>query len=152
MNNNDLFNPETAQHFVSRVHNLSPHSKPQWGKMNVSQMLAHTSIVLEKAMSKEKEPRKLISYILGPLFKHLITNSKPYKTGLPTSPNFITTEEEKDFETEKARLLKAINQFSEGGPANVSPYAHAFFGKMSVNEWNISACKHLNHHLTQFGV
>lgn len=111
MNHTNLFKPETTEHFVSRVHKLTAHSKPQWGKMNIAQMLAHTSIVLEKAMSKEKEPRKLISYILGPLFKHLITNSKPYKTGLPTSPNFITTEEEKDFEQKKHACSKQSINF-----------------------------------------
>lgn len=152
MNQMDLFEPATAEHFISRVQKLTPATKGQWGKMNVAQMLAHTSVVLEKAMSNEKEPRKLISYILGPLFKNLITNPKPYKPGAPTSPSFVTTGQERDFETEKARLIKRILEFSAGGPSNVSPHAHPFFGKMSVNDWNMSQSKHLNHHLTQFGV
>lgn len=152
MQHTNLFNPETAQHFISRVNQLTPNTQASWGKMNVAQMLAHVSVVLEKAMNKEKEPRKLISFILGPLFKNMLTNTKPYKAGTPTSPAFIMTGSDRDFETEKKRLLRAIQQFSEGGPLNVSPHAHPFFGKMSVDDWNLSQCKHLNHHLTQFGV
>lgn len=152
MPHTNLFHTETAQHFISRVNQLTPTTQPKWGKMNVAQMMAHVSVVLEKAMSKEKEPRRLISYVLGPLFKNLITNPKPYKPGSPTSPAFITIGLECDFDTEKKRLQKAIHQFSEGGPSNVSPHPHPFFGKMSVDDWNRSQCKHLNHHLTQFGV
>ncbi|MES2778818.1 MAG: DUF1569 domain-containing protein [Bacteroidota bacterium] len=152
MNHSDLFIPGTAEHYIERIQKLTPTTQGQWGKMNVAQMLAHAAVVMEKAMSKEKESRKLISYILGPLFKGMITNTKPYSPGSPTSPSFITTGQERDFETEKARLIKRIQEFSQGGPANVSPYAHPFFGKMSVNDWNMSQSKHLNHHLTQFGV
>jgi hypothetical protein len=151
MNHSNLFEPATAEHFIARVQKLTPTTPGQWGKMTVAQMLAHASVVLEKAMSKEKEQRKLISYVLGPLFKALITNTKPYKPGAPTSPTFITTGQDRDFDTEKTRLIQRIREFSEGGPANVSPHAHPFFGKMSVNDWNMSQCKHLNHHLTQFG-
>lgn len=152
MNHSDLFETATAEHYISRVQKLTPTTQGQWGKMNVAQMMAHVAVVLEKAMSRDKEPRKLISYILGPMFKGLITNPKPYKPGAPTSPSFVTTGQEWDFEKEKARLIKRIQEFSQGGPANVSPHAHPFFGKMSVNDWNMSQSKHINHHLTQFGV
>jgi hypothetical protein len=154
MQHTNLFNPETAQHFISRVNQLTPNTQAQWGKMNVAQMLAHCCAGLEKSMSKEPPTAKrtLMSRILGPLFKGMLTNPNPYKPGTPTSPEFVMVNTEKDFETEKKRLLHLIETFSKGGPAVVTQYPHAFFGKLTTDEWNKGQCKHLNHHLSQFGV
>lgn len=37
----DIFSVEVTDQIVGRINQLSENSKPNWGKMNVSQMLAH---------------------------------------------------------------------------------------------------------------
>jgi hypothetical protein len=148
----DLFDPKTRKHFEDRIATLTPDKQAQWGKMNIAQMLAHCVVGLEQTMSREKPaPRNLFSKLMGPLFRGMLTNDKPYAKGTPTSPEFVMLGSERDFGIEKARLLKAIQTFSEGGPEIITPYEHPFFGKLTTLQWNRAQCKHLNHHLTQFG-
>lgn len=150
----NLFEPETLLHFTNRINNLNLTTQPQWGRMNVAQMLAHCCAGLEKSMSTTPptSKRSLLSRFIGPLFKSMLTSAKPYKPGTPTSPEFVMIGTEKNFEQEKMRLLQLMQTFSNGGPAIVTKYPHGFFGKLTIDEWNKGQCKHLNHHLTQFGV
>lgn len=154
MANTNLFELETLQLFTNRIQNLTPNTTAQWGKMNVSQMLAHCCAGLEKSMSTKppQHGHSFLSRIMGPLFKNMLTSPKPYKPGTPTSPEFVMIGTEKDFDLEKKRLLQLMETFSKGGPAIVTKYPHGFFGKLTIDEWNKGQCKHLNHHLTQFGV
>jgi hypothetical protein len=149
----NLFETDTRKHFEGRIQQLTPETKPLWGKMNVAQMMAHCTIGLEQTMSQEKPaPRNFISKLLRPLFKGMLTNNKPYKPGTPTSPIFVTLGQDKNFDAEKAKLLKTLAIFSEGGEKVITPFEHPFFGNLTKEQWNRAQCKHLNHHLTQFGV
>lgn len=147
----DLFDSETLNHYVKRIEQLTSATDAEWGKMNVSQMMAHVSNVLETSMSKEKKKRPLIGYILGPIAKSRLTSDDPFRRNLPTSSHFVITDP-RNFYTERERLLKRVNEFSKGGPEIITPHPHPFFGKLTVDEWNNSQCKHLDHHLRQFGV
>ena len=39
----DIFNQMDVGEILNRIDQLSPNSKPQWGKMDVAQMLSHGS-------------------------------------------------------------------------------------------------------------
>jgi hypothetical protein len=150
----NLFDSNTLKHFSQRLNQLTPTTQPKWGQMNVAQMLAHCSAGLQKAMSTTATSgkRSLKMRIIGTLFKSILTSNKPFRPGTPTSPEFVMVGSEKDFETEKKKLLELIETFSKGGPEIVTKHPHALFGKLTADEWNKGQCKHLNHHLTQFGV
>ena len=40
----NLFDPSVKQEIINRINTLHPDSQPQWGKMNVAQMLAHHTV------------------------------------------------------------------------------------------------------------
>ncbi len=148
---NYLFDAQKSSDIISRINQLSPQSKALWGKMNVSQMLAHCQPPLQVAMGETMLKRNLFGFLFGKKAKKTVVSDKPYKRGLPTAPSFIV-KDERNFQSEKQKLVQLITRFSSGGPAVLTKDPHPFFGKMTVEEWDKSQWKHLDHHLQQFGV
>ena len=146
-----LFDKNTANELVERVHLLTPVSEQLWGKMNVSQMVAHCRTGLEVACGEKTVKRIFIGYLLGPLFKSSFYNEKPFQKDLATAEIFVMKDEH-DFEVEKEKLIQKINQFQEGGAQKCTTAPHGFFGKLTADQWAIGMYKHLDHHLRQFGV
>ena len=60
--------------------------------------------------------------------------------------------EDKDFDSEKARLIAYIDKTFEEGSVHYEGLENMTFGKLSSKQWNNLFSKHLDHHLTQFGV
>src|SRR5438445_135038 len=125
-----LFEKTVASEMINRVEKISPQSSRQWGKMDVAQMLAHCGNGLEMAMGTINPKRIFIGRIIGPLFKSKYTDEKPFDHSSPTSPE-IEVKEQRNFDTEKLRLLSLVKKFSEGGEPIVNQPVHPFFGKMS---------------------
>ena len=144
----NLFDPSVKQEIINRIHTLNAQSLPQWGKMNVAQMLAHLQLPIAIAYGTHQPKGSFLLRLIGPLFKSALWNEKPWKQGLPTDPTFITTGTSKDFENEKATLLELINQFSETA---IVGEKHPIFGKMTKENWSKATWKHVDHHLRQFG-
>jgi hypothetical protein len=147
----NLFEPETVEEIKKRIDQLQPNSQRMWGNMEVAQMLAHCSAAMEVAVGEKNPPRMFIGRILGPFIKSAFTNEKPLKKNAPTDKSFLVIDQ-RNFEKEKTRLFKLINQFSAGGVEKVTKHPHSFFGKLTPIEWATGMYKHLDHHLRQFGV
>ncbi|SRR5258705_8370062 len=145
----NLFDPAVKEVIINRINKLSPESKPLWGKMNVSQMLAHLQVPIGVADGTQNLKRTLFGRIVGPLVKSTIYNDKPFKRNLPTDPSFVMIGSEKDFATEKQKLLTLVANFSESSIVNET---HTFFGRLTKEQWSRGTYKHLDHHLQQFGV
>ena len=43
----NMYDAAVAQSLISRINRLTPETTPRWGKMNVSQMLAHCCVTYE---------------------------------------------------------------------------------------------------------
>jgi len=147
----DLFLPSTVQEIVSRIEKLTPVTQPLWGKMSVSQMLAHCQAPLEVALGEKKSKRSIIGFMFGRLAKKKLVGKKPFGRNLPTDRSFLITEV-RNFEEEKRKLIAVIERFHAVGPRGLSKDPHPFFGKMTPEEWTMLSYKHLDHHLQQFGV
>lgn len=148
-----MFNPADVAELTGRINSLTPASQPQWGKMSVSQMLAHCNVSYEMVYEPDKHPKPkgFMKLILKMLVKDKVVGPKPYKRNNPTAPAFII-KDERNFETEKARLTGYLNQTQQLGEAHFNGKESHSFGALTVGEWNTMFYKHLNHHLTQFGV
>jgi len=145
-----LFDNATAADVTSRVAGLTPVSPRQWGKMGPAQAVAHCSLGMQMALGEHKPPRVLIGRILGPVVKKLaLGNDVPMRKNSPTAPSLIVSDD-RDMEAEKARLIGLIDRFSKGGAAVCTDYPHAFFGKLTPEQWSELMYKHLDHHLRQF--
>ena len=89
--------------------------------------------------------------MLKTFVKNAVVSEKPYKKNGKTAPQFIITDE-KVFEDEKIRLINYIERTQKLGEAHFDGKENLSFGKLSKTEWNNLFYKHLDHHLTQFGV
>lgn len=76
---------------------------------------------------------------------------KPYKKNSRTTPEFLASND-KDFDTEKQRLIAYLSKTQELGEAYFNNKESHSFGPLSVKEWHAMFYKHLDHLLGQFGV
>jgi hypothetical protein len=149
--NKSLFQRDAYLDILGRINRLTPESAAIWGKMTVAQMLAHCQKPVEVATGDLKLKRGLIGILFGSMTKKKMTGTEPFSKNLPTDPNFKIAGS-KDFYREKNRLVALLNQFVAAGKEGITKDSHPFFGKMSIDEWDVLLWKHLDHHLRQFGV
>jgi hypothetical protein len=145
----NLFADAEKEALLSRINKLTPASKALWGKMDVAQMLAHLQLPILTAYGKHIPKGSFMLRLIGPLFKSMLWNNKPWKQGLPTDPTFITSADPANFENEKSKLLDLLLQFS---PEALVAERHPIFGKFTKDNWSMATWKHIDHHLRQFGV
>ncbi|HEY1025127.1 MAG TPA: DUF1569 domain-containing protein [Sphingobacteriaceae bacterium] len=147
-----VFNQNDVNELLSRLDQLSPASERQWGKMTVGQMLAHCNVTYELVYeNKHPKPNAFVKFLLKLFVKNFVVNAKPYKPNGQTAPVFLV-KDDKDFATEKIRLVNYINKTREMGGAWFNNRESHSFGKLTRDEWNNMFYKHLDHHLKQFGV
>jgi thiamine phosphate synthase YjbQ (UPF0047 family) len=145
----NLYDPGVKKDIIDRINKLTPQTQPQWGKMNVSQMMAHVQMPIGSAVGIYKLPRTFLGKMIGPLVKSGMYSEKPFKRSSPTDKSFIMTGQEKDFGKEKQNLINLINNFKDESVVND---VHPFFGRMTKEQWSKAMYKHIVHHLEQFGV
>lgn len=78
-------------------------------------------------------------------------NDKTLPRNMSTIPTILIADN-RDFEREKELLKEKIILFQNNGPEKCTTHPHPFFGKLTSEQWGIGVYKHLDHHLTQFGV
>ena len=148
----DIFSKQVTDEIIQRINNLTPTTQPKWGKMNVSQMLAHCNVTYEMLYeNKHEAPKGLMKLILKLFIKKVVVGEAPYKQNSRTAPAFLITTE-KEFNAEKARLIGYITKTQQLGGASFNNKESNSFGPLTTIEWNNMFYKHLNHHLSQFGV
>ena len=148
----NIFTASVSNEIISRINNLSNATPAQWGKMNVTQMLAHCNVTFEFAYEeKHKKPNFFMAFILKNLVKGGLVNEKPNKKNASTAPEFII-KDDRNFDEEKNRLIQYINRTVQLGQNHFEGRTSMIFGEMTSTEWNNLFYKHLDHHLTQFGV
>jgi hypothetical protein len=148
----NIFTKEVANNIVQRINSLNSTSVPLWGKMNVAQMLAHCNITYEMVFDdKHQKPNALLRFFLKMFVKKMVVNDADYKKNNQTAPAFIIRDS-RDFEQERHRLIDFIQKTQELGVSYFHNKDSHSFGKLTSDEWNNMFYKHLNHHLSQFGV
>jgi hypothetical protein len=146
-----LFDKEAYEEIISRFGKLNTQSQRQWGKMDAAQMMAHCKEAFKVPLSEKSPPRMFMGLLLGWMMKGKMHDEAPWKKNLPTAPQFII-KGERNFEKEKSELISLITQFNKANPSAVEKIVHPFFGKFTGEQWGKAMYKHLDHHLTQFGV
>lgn len=148
----NIFTDKGTEELIRRVNQLSPITQRRWGKMNVSQMLAHCCVAYEQLNGERNDPpNAFMRWVMRTFFKGTMTNEVPYKPNLPTAPAFVIVDQ-RDFEKEKKRLTEYIEKTKSQGEHYFDNKHHLTLGKLSSEQWNNLLYKHLDHHLRQFGV
>jgi len=145
-----LFDAADRESLVARLNALQSTSVRQWGKMEPAQMLCHCAIALETATGDRPMKQAFLGKLLTPLIRSSVLGEKPFGKNSPTDPSFVVSDP-RDFAAERTRLTGLIQRFVDRGPAAAGNQTHAFFGKLSGEEWGVLMYKHIDHHLRQFG-
>jgi len=144
-----LFEAETCQDILKRLDKLDENAQAQWGKMTVGQMAWHCQIPLMVAV-RNKPPKKKPNPFIALFFKKSLYNDRPWRKNLPTAP-FAKAREPKNLEEELPRLKQLVSEVHDlKDREHWNP--HPIFGNMTAEQWGKMQYKHLDHHLTQFGV
>lgn len=152
MKTENIFSQPTAEKFTDRINKLSATSAPEWGKMDVSQMMAHCNVSYEMAFDENyKKSNGFLRFILKNLVKKGLVNENPLKKNSSTATEMLV-KTAKNFETEKNKLVENVHHLVKKGENYFDRKDHPGFGVMTKNELNNFYYKHLDHHLTQFGV
>jgi hypothetical protein len=152
MNIPNIFSKEATETLVERVNKLNNTQAANWGKMDVAQMLAHCNVTYDMAFDQNfKKSSPFIRFILKNLVKKGIVNAQPLKKNSSTAPEMLI-KTPKNFEEEKGKLIAHLQKTVKVGEAFFDGKDHPGFGVMTKDEWNNFYYKHLDHHLTQFGV
>ena len=148
----NVFDQSVSDNLIQRINTLTPATPAQWGKMNVPQMLAHCNVAYEMVYeNKHSKPNFLMKFILKTFIRKIVTNEVPFKHNSQTAPAFIISDE-RNFDAEKKCLIDYVSKTLQMGEQYFDNKESMSFGKLSATEWNNMFYKHLNHHLTQFGV
>ncbi|MFD0992950.1 DUF1569 domain-containing protein [Tenacibaculum geojense] len=148
----NIFSLEVTDQIIARILSLQPTTTPQWGTMNVSQMLAHCSVAYEMVYTDmHPKPNPFVKFIIKLVAKKAVVSDKPFSKNGRTAPQFLIVNE-RDFEKEKQRLISYIRKTQELGADFFENKESHSFGKLSSKEWNTMFYKHMDHHLRQFGV
>ncbi len=146
------FNRDDVDSLKARIHQLTTATRPLWGKMNSSRMLAHCNVTYELVYDPPaKRPNAVLRFLLKVFVKPAVVNEKPYKRSLRTAPYFVISDE-REFDKEQARLLAYMDRTLALGAASFEGRESYSFGALTAQEWSNMFTKHLEHHLAQFGV
>jgi len=146
----NLFDQNASDEILGRLELLQPDSKAVWGKMNVSQMMAHCIVPIKVSLGEQEVKRTFMGLIFGKMGKRMVLKDEPFKQGLPTDPSFII-KYQPDFNSKKQELRSTIEKLLTTDKDAMAARSHPFFGKMTIDEWGILGYKHLDHHFRQFG-
>ena len=148
----NLYHQETYQDCLDRINKLTSDTQPQWGKMNIAQMMAHCAEIQDVSNGKDLKGTPILVKLFKGQIRKMVVGPKPYKKETPTHPQYRMAATSKEFDTEKEHLLGALEQFFSEDQERSNRRKHPLFGLMTREEKGWSMFKHLDHHLSQFGV
>ena len=146
-----LHSPDVYQECLNRIEKITPETRPQWGSMTAAQMYAHCAEIQEVMNGKELRNTPFIARLFKSMIRNMVVNEKPYPKNSRTHPQYRQTVD-REFDAERKRLLLALDRFVHEDKKQAEERVHPLFGTMNSEEKGWSAYKHLDHHLTQFGV
>ena len=148
----NLLDKDSVEKLIGRVQNLRQDSAPLWGSMTATEMLVHCNkvhqhLLLPTTSTNKKTSLKqyLIRWMALYVMPHFPKNAKAPK-GFETRG----TVTDAAFEEQKQFFIQLASRFSQ----HKAPiqHHHPYFGNLSTTQWGLSAWKHADHHLRQFGV
>lgn len=143
-----IFDKTSRDGLIARINKLQENSTPQWGKMNVYQMLKHCTVYENMMLGKTKYKRAFLGRLFGPMaLKDFIKDESPLKRNMPTLTELKITGNSIDFESERKKWISLIKEYEHSSSPGI---VHSFFGKLTKEQVGLLAYKHTDHHLRQF--
>jgi hypothetical protein len=145
----ELHDVHDRAEILRRLDALRPDAQKRWGKMSVTQMLWHVNEAMEGALGRNVEepirvplPRVLLKFVVL---------NVPWGKGARTLKRWIPKSDSYDFDVEHDRCRRLIAELASKSIDDRWADSPSL-GRMTGREVSRLHAKHLNHHLTQFGV
>jgi len=144
-----LHDPNCKADIVRRLQALRPDAQRRWGRMSVAQMLWHVNEAMEAALGRSGlAPQKVP--LPRPVMKFIVINM-PWPKGAPTLAQWIPQSDGYEFAAERDRCCRLVDELTSRPLGDAWPESPTL-GRMTGSEVSRLQAKHLNHHLTQFGL
>ena len=146
-----LLDSATREDFIRRVRAVASDARPRFGTMTPERMLCHVLDGLRIAFGEVKpDPvRSPLRNALGKWF--VIWSPDPWPKGrIKAPPAFFWTVPGPELEADRERLVEYVKRFER--PDEIAWGTSPFLGKLDAREWAALNARHLDHHLSQFGV
>ncbi|MEQ9376110.1 MAG: DUF1569 domain-containing protein [Imperialibacter sp.] len=146
-----VFDENVRAELIGRVNTITESSVAQWGKMNVFQMLKHSTKWSEWVLGTHKQVYKqeLLGRIFGKMaLRSNVKDDQPMKKNIPSGRDFVIKDKTGDVELQKMAWIERITEYEHFDNPD---FIHDFFGVMTREEIGIFVYKHSDHHLRQFG-
>jgi len=144
-----VFDKAIRDELIGRINALNPNSSPQWGKMNIYQMLKHCTLWEQMIAGEVPCKRVFLGRIIGKwALKNSVKDEAPMMKNAASSPELIVHEATGDVAAQKQQWITMIEKNANFlAPA----FMHPFFGEMTKEQLGYFIYKHHDHHLRQFG-
>ena len=147
-----LRNPSDRQEILTRLAQLSPADRGEWGSMSVHQVICHLTDSYRIALG-QKTAAPATGFMQHTLMKWIALRA-PFKwtKGFPTLPELEQGRggsEPIGFEADRNILFAVLSEFCEDLPQPCLP--HPVMGTMTAEDWWRWGYLHADHHLRQFG-
>jgi hypothetical protein len=147
-----LRNELDRKRLLDRLAQVTPASKPLWGRFDAPRMMCHLGDALDEALGRRVMPRLAPGVASAMLRRFPMKHLAIYVIPMPRNakaPRELLADEPGDFEANRRRVLESIEQLTKK-PSGPAP-EHFLFGSMTWDRWNRLGWKHIDHHLRQFG-
>lgn len=125
-----IFEYETRKSIINRIRLIKEEDLPQWGKMNVYQMLQHCVRYENMMQGKIKYKRVLVGYLFGKsaLREDFLKDDSPIKMNTPTLKQLKVKTSQVDFSAVKKEWIHKIEDYAKLASLQI---VHPFFGKLT---------------------
>jgi hypothetical protein len=145
-----FWDKDAREELCRRMDALTADTKPQWGKFNATEMLAHLNDAMRMAMGElPVESKNLV--IRYPPLKQLLIYTLPWPKGAPTAPELLSRGSQAEFAKEKAEFKGVVDRLGQKRASDPWP-EHPAFGRLTYRAWGVLKYRHADHHLRQFGL
>jgi hypothetical protein len=135
---------------VARIRALGPDATPRFGTLTAGRMVCHLLDGLKIAFG-ELQPEPVFSPLRNALGRWLVIWSPiPWPKGKVKAPPGFFSTAPAAFEADRDTLVEYVKRFER--PGEVSWGTSPLLGTLDAREWAALNARHLEHHLSQFGV
>jgi hypothetical protein len=147
-----LASKEASAAFCERLAKLGPAAPPQWGRMTAHQMVCHLNDSLQAATGEKSVsiapspvPRAVVKFValrVPMKWPHNVKTRPEIEQGKGGTPPG-------DWDRDCRQLHDRIRSFADRREFAAD---HPIFGRMTLDDWQVWAYRHIDHHFRQFGI
>jgi hypothetical protein len=140
--------------YLDLLASLDEQTKPQFGKMNVQQMIEHMSYAFQQASGLIPIPNTQPEEVTARMYQFMMSD-KPFRDNtpnihLPENPlPAVHAAKDASLEALKKDIAVFVETFAQAPGKRIE---NPFFGQLNFEEWVHLLHKHAMHHLRQFNI